>query len=103
MPSVRESDVNPGWLLDEVANAGRENLDPDHVSRYDSKEDAGATDEVLLCKELGLTDESVIVEVGTGTGQFAIAVAPACSRVVAMDVSPVILMLHDCSANHSVP
>lgn len=91
MPSVRESDVNPGWLLNEVANAGRENLDPNHVSRYDSKEDADAADEVLLCQELGLTNESIIVEVGTGTGQFAIAVAPACSRVVAVDVSPVML------------
>jgi hypothetical protein len=25
----------PGWLLDEVASAGRENIDPAHVSRYD--------------------------------------------------------------------
>lgn len=44
MPRVPEADP-PGWLLDEVANAGRENLDADHVSRYDSKEDAAATDE----------------------------------------------------------
>jgi hypothetical protein len=32
----------PGWLLDEVASAGRENLDAGHVGRYDAKEDAGA-------------------------------------------------------------
>jgi hypothetical protein len=32
----------PGWVLDELANAGRENLDPDHVARYDAKMDAGA-------------------------------------------------------------
>ncbi|MGI8662904.1 MAG: class I SAM-dependent methyltransferase [Acidimicrobiales bacterium] len=80
-----------GWLLDEQANAGRENLDAGHVSRYDSKEDARAADEVRLCRELGLRNDSVVVEIGAGTGQFAIAVAPVCARVVAVDVSPVML------------
>ena len=81
----------PGWLLDEVANAGRENLDAEHVSRYDSKEDATASEEVALCRQLGLTTESVVVDLGTGTGQFALAAAPVCARVVAVDVSPVML------------
>lgn len=40
----------PGWLLDEVASAGRENLDADHVSRYDSKMDAEAAEELVLLK-----------------------------------------------------
>jgi ubiquinone/menaquinone biosynthesis C-methylase UbiE len=91
MPSPGVPDGNPGWLLDEVANAGRENLDAGHASRYDSKEDAGAGDEVRLCRELGLTDESLVVELGAGTGQFAMAVASSCARVVAVDVSPVML------------
>jgi len=81
----------PGWLLDEVANAGRENLDRGHVDGYDVKEDASAADEVLLCRRLGLTSHSTVVDVGAGTGQFALAVAPACARVVAVDVSPVML------------
>jgi ubiquinone/menaquinone biosynthesis C-methylase UbiE len=85
------AEVKPAWLLDEVANAGRENLDVGHVSRYDSKEDADAPNEVTLCCQLGLTDESVVVEFGTGTGQFAMAVAPVCARVVAVDVSPPML------------
>jgi hypothetical protein len=42
----------PGWLLDEVAIAGRENLDADHVSRYDSKMDAEAAEELVLLKQL---------------------------------------------------
>jgi SAM-dependent methyltransferase len=92
MPSVQESAAPaPGWLLDEVASAGRENLDAEHVARYDAKEDASAAAEVLFCRELGLNDQSVVVELGVGTGQFALAVAPACARVVAVDVSPVML------------
>lgn len=79
----------PGWLLDEVVSAGRENLDPEHVARYDDKEDAGAVTEVRLCEALGLGTSSTVVEFGSGTGQFTIAVAPKCARVVAVDVSPV--------------
>jgi ubiquinone/menaquinone biosynthesis C-methylase UbiE len=85
------SRIAPGWLLDEVANAGRENLDAGHVARYDSKEDAAAFDEVVRLRALGLTSSSVVVEFGVGTGQFTLAVAPWCARVVAVDVSPPML------------
>lgn len=80
-----------GWMLDETANAGRENLDADHVARYDDKEDAGASAEVGLLLSLGMNRESVVVDLGAGTGQFALAAAPRCARVVAVDVSPVML------------
>jgi SAM-dependent methyltransferase len=78
-------------LLDERAHAGRENLDPVHVSRYDRKEDANAAREVELLKQLGLDHLSVVVDLGAGTGQFTRAVAPECARVIAVDVSPVML------------
>jgi ubiquinone/menaquinone biosynthesis C-methylase UbiE len=81
----------PGWLLDELASAGRENLDAGHVLRYDAKEDAGAAGEVLLCRSLGLAGDATVIDLGAGTGQFAIAVAPACARVIAVDVSGVML------------
>ena len=80
-----------GWLLNEVASAGRENLDAAHVERYDDKEDAGASEEVELLRTLGLDENSVVVDLGAGTGQFTLAVAPHCRRVVAVDVSPVML------------
>ncbi|CAN5862575.1 class I SAM-dependent methyltransferase [soil metagenome] len=91
MALAPEPGSSPGWLPDEVANAGRENLDARHVSRYDAKEDAGAGAEVALLEELGLTRDSIVVDIGTGTGQLAVAIAPACARVVAVDVSPVML------------
>ena len=80
-----------GWMLDEVASAGRENLDPVHVARYDAKEDAGAAGEVALLSAWGLGRGAVVVDIGAGTGQFTLAVAPMCERVVAVDVSPVML------------
>ncbi|HVF74209.1 MAG TPA: methyltransferase domain-containing protein [Acidimicrobiales bacterium] len=85
------ADRRPGWLLDEVASAGRENLDQLHVSQYDTKEDADAAAEVARCRQWGLTPEATVVEFGAGTGQFTLAVASWCARVVAVDVSPVML------------
>jgi SAM-dependent methyltransferase len=76
------------WILDERAGAGRENLDAVHVSRYDAKEDGDARGEVRLLQSLGLDETSTVLDVGAGTGQFTIAVAPFCTRVVAADVSP---------------
>lgn len=46
----------PGWSLNELAYAGRENLDADHVERYDAKMDASAHAEVKLLEGLGLSE-----------------------------------------------
>lgn len=86
-----EGERLPGWMLDEVAHAGRENLDPDHVARYDDKEDADAEGEVRLLRRLGLGAKSTVLDIGAGTGQFALAVAPVGIRIIAVDVSPVML------------
>jgi ubiquinone/menaquinone biosynthesis C-methylase UbiE len=81
----------PGWLLEEIAHAGRENLDADHAAYYDEKEDADSDVEVALLESFGLDSESTVVDLGAGTGQFAIRVAGCCRRVVAVDVSLVML------------
>jgi ubiquinone/menaquinone biosynthesis C-methylase UbiE len=84
---------NRGWLLDEMHSIGRENLDAVHVSRYDDKEDADAAGEVRLVQSLGLSRGSTVVDLGAGTGQFALAAAEAFARVIAVDPSPVMLRL----------
>ena len=89
--AVPPTAAQPGWLLDELGTAGRENLDADHVARYDGKMDAGATEEVDLLRSLGLTTRSLAVDIGAGTGQFTLAAASVCARVVAVDISPVML------------
>jgi SAM-dependent methyltransferase len=86
-----EPPASPGWLLDELGHAGRENLDAVHVDRYDAKEDARAAEEVALLAAGGLGSESLVVELGCGTGQFSVAAAPRCARVIAVDVSPLML------------
>ena len=90
MPSSQPS-TQPGWQIDEIASIGRENLDADHVARYDDKEDAGAAGEVALLRSLGLGAGSVVVDLGAGTGQFVLEAVESFGRVVAVDPSPVML------------
>ena len=93
-----------GWLLDEMTSIGRENLDPSHVARYDDKEDAGADTEVRLLQSAGLRPDATVVDLGAGTGQFAIAAAAVWPRVVAVDPSPVMLsLLSEKARGRSVP
>jgi SAM-dependent methyltransferase len=80
------------WWLVEADHAGREHFDAEHARRYDAKEDAHAAEELALLQRLGVAGPGCcVVELGTGTGQFALAAAAVCERVVAVDVSPVML------------
>jgi ubiquinone/menaquinone biosynthesis C-methylase UbiE len=79
------------WVVDELAHAGRENLDPAHVARYDGKMDAEAVAELAALQEAGLSRDAIVVDMGAGTGQFTLAAAGAVRKVVAVDVSPVML------------
>jgi ubiquinone/menaquinone biosynthesis C-methylase UbiE len=85
--SQRPPTPSPGWLPDELRYAGRENLDTAHVARYDTKEDASAASEVAFLEGAGMTRDSLVLELGAGTGQFSVEVAPACARVIALDIS----------------
>jgi len=79
------------WMLNELAFAGRENLDPAHVARYDDKEDGDAFGEVAALIAFGLGPDATVVDIGAGTGQFTLAAAATARRVVAVDVSAVML------------
>ena len=81
----------PGWYIDEFAHAGDEHLDPEYVATYDRKAQADPGPDLALLQELGLGEQSVLVDLGAGTGVFALAAAPHCGRVVAVDVSPAML------------
>jgi ubiquinone/menaquinone biosynthesis C-methylase UbiE len=81
------------WTLNEVANAGRENLEPAHAAQYDQKENADAGAEIELLAQWGLTESSEVLDIGAGTGQFTLAAARASARVIAVDVSPVMLAI----------
>jgi SAM-dependent methyltransferase len=77
----------PDWFIDELAHAGDEHLDPAYIATYDRKAGTDPTEDVALLRELGLDETSTLVDLGAGTGTFALAAAPYCKRVIAVDVS----------------
>lgn len=84
-------DATDQWLFDELRHAGSEHLDPEYVAGYDRKARTDVSDDVALLRQLGLNADSTVVDIGAGTGTFALAVAPLCERVIAIDVSPPML------------
>jgi ubiquinone/menaquinone biosynthesis C-methylase UbiE len=80
------------WVLDELAHAGAEHCDPGYVAGFDRKQgwpDFSA--DVAVLREHGVGSGSTVVDLGAGTGRFALAAAPHVGRVVAVDVSAAML------------
>lgn len=80
------------WMIDELAYAGAEHLDPGFVTGYDRKQ--GRPDpaaDLDLLEQRGIGASAAVLDFGAGTGQFAVPAAARFARVVAVDVSPVML------------
>ncbi|MGA7097762.1 MAG: class I SAM-dependent methyltransferase [Acidimicrobiia bacterium] len=76
------------WWLDEEAHAGAEHLDADYVATYEAKAQYDPAEDVERLSALGLDAASTVLDIGAGTGVFAMAVAARAGTVIAVDVSP---------------
>jgi SAM-dependent methyltransferase len=74
--------------LDELARAGSEHLDPGYVARYDRKASLDPDEDIAVLGAHGFDADSTLIDIGAGTGTFALAAARVCKRVIAVDVSP---------------
>jgi ubiquinone/menaquinone biosynthesis C-methylase UbiE len=80
------------WMLDELAHAGPEHLDPAFVAGYERKQGyPDPTEDLAVLAAHGLDDTSTVVDLGAGTGRFALAAAHRFGRVTAVDISPAML------------
>jgi len=79
-----------GWLLDERAHAGPEHLEAGYVAGYDAKTQLDLEAALGLLRH-GLRPDTVLVDVGCGTGLLAVAAASEAGRVVGVDPSPAML------------
>ena len=77
--SCRASDnglVAESWMIDELAHAGPEHLDPDFVAGYDRKQGyPDPAEDLDAFAAHGLGPASAVVDLGAGSGQFALAVS----------------------------
>jgi SAM-dependent methyltransferase len=80
--------MTTNWWLDEGAHAGHEHLDPTYVAGYEAKAGYDPAEDIDVLRRHGLSSQSVVVDLGAGTGRFSVEVAPLCGQVVAVDVSP---------------
>jgi putative AdoMet-dependent methyltransferase len=80
----------PSWYHDEFRQVGTDYDDPAQVEAYDARHaqfrDVDAECDGILGM-LDVTPQSVLIELGTGTGAFAIHAARRCKKVYAADVS----------------
>ena len=79
------------WMLDELAHAGPEHLDPAFVAGYERKQ--GYTDpakDLVVLAAHGLDATSTVVDLGAGTGRFALAAARRFGQVSAVDIPPML-------------
>jgi SAM-dependent methyltransferase len=81
------------WWLDELAHAGTEHLDPEYVGAFDRKSPTDWSGTLASLTELGVGATSTVIDLGGGTGSFAIAVRPRVGRVVAVDPSAAMVEL----------
>lgn len=80
------------WILNELAFAGPEHRDPSLVAAYDRKQGHPRPDvDLAALLAAGVSPAATVVDLGAGTGQFALAAAVQFRRVVAVDVSPTMI------------
>ena len=89
---VENRPMTKPWMLDELAHAGPEHLDPAFVAGYERKQGfPDPAEDLAVLAAHGLDQTSTVVDLGAGTGRFALAAASRFGRVTAVDVSPAML------------
>ena len=86
--------IFPVWQYDEMQQVGTDYTDEAQVEAYDRQmqrlRDVKEETEAII-KSINLKRNETILEIGTGTGSFAIEAARHCEKVIAIDVSPKML------------
>lgn len=84
----------PSWQYDEMKQIGKDYGDLAEVEAYDARHgrfrDVVKENEGIL-ESLCLQQEHVVIDLGTGTGAFALQAARRCARVYAVDISNAML------------
>ena len=81
------------WWPEEITHAGPEHLDPEYVATFDRKSPTDWSETVAALSRLGVGAAGTVVDIGAGTGTFALALQPYVRRVVAVDASPAMVAL----------
>lgn len=82
----------PAWYFDESKMAGVDFNDVGKVELYDRNQTVSTPDkEQALVTRLGISAEHTVIDLGAGTGNFAIQASLTGASVHAVDISPTML------------
>lgn len=97
-------DKKINWQYDEFQQVGKDYGRPEEVAVYDDSHgefrEVDAENKAIL-DELDLRAGAVLVDIGCGTGAFAVQAAPYCRHVHAVDVSEAMLRYARDKAKHT--
>lgn len=79
------------WFYNELQQVGVDFEDKAQVEAYDRNQRSSAEAEQALIDRLGISQGHIVIDLGTGTGTFAIQAALSGAHVQAVDVSSVML------------
>jgi len=83
---------HPAWFYDELQQVGVDFEDMTQVAAYDRNQTSNTPEACqVLIEQLGIAADHNVIELGTGTGTFAIQAALIGAKVYAVDVSPAML------------
>lgn len=86
--------LTPEWNYDEVRHLGVDYANPKVAEEYDAKHEEFRDyekDASMIVDRLGLNNNHVILDLGCGTGGFALSAAKICQKVHAVDISVAML------------
>jgi putative AdoMet-dependent methyltransferase len=91
MPDEQQLTSKANWFYDEMRHSGVDYSDLAQVQAYDEKHqkfrDYEKASQAIIGR-LGLGPGDTVIDMGAGTGAFALCAARTCKTVYAVDVSP---------------
>jgi putative AdoMet-dependent methyltransferase len=90
----------PDWFYNEWQQVGLDFEDQQQVSDYDTRQGSDPDAEQKLIEQLGIRPGQTLIDLGCGTGSFAIAAARHGAQVHAVDVSKTMLKHIERQCNH---
>lgn len=89
---MKHNHKTPAWFYNEFQQIGTDFEDPSVVAAYDRNQRSSTVEaEQALVEQLGITAGDTVIDLGCGTGTFAIQAALTGATVHAVDVSQTML------------
>lgn len=81
----------PDWWYDDARQVGLDFADAAQVATYDARQGRRSEQDLALLRQLGLTADMAMADIGCGTGLLVCEAGRICRSALGIDVSPAML------------